>query len=292
MINSINQTSYNIPAFKDINSNARIKEASETKNSAQNEIYEKLHSSTTFVPKHYASGIVDKDEYALFSSIDKQKTMDNVYKLFSQLTKDLQDKKGFTQEEIINTLPFAFDYDKKTLNVAKTYTLEEYQEKLIKNKKNDENIESMITFYDYDLHSDELNLKQSENIFQRYGVDIGSQFYTNEDGTISKSGIFYAFYDRVANSVLEGETTIRGKLEGLDRNLSDDELKDLRKFLDENKLGNGGIFLWVDFGDSLEYEKLLSSNISIEEFKQKYLEFKEKVEAKQERWHKESQDAL
>lgn len=242
--------------------------------------YQKNSPSTRYISK-----AVDKNEYALFTSINQQKTLENAYTLFSQLLTNLTDKESYTADEVMSALPFAFDYDEKSLQITKTYSLQEYQNKIIKNTENDKNTKTMMTFYE--IYSDIQKLTQSD------------VFENADKNALSKNDIFNAFYSRNFSSVLmnvgsliEGETTIRGKLEGLDRNLSDEALKDLRSFLDKNKLGNGEIFLWVESGDEVEYQQLLNSNLSIDEFKEKYLKFKEKVEMKQKLWHKSSQDEL
>lgn len=278
MISVVKQTNYDIYGIQSVDTNKRV-----PKNQALSA--KQQDNKNTQSSSNYLSNAVDKKEYALFESINQQKTLENAYTLFSQLAKNLPSKDSYTRKEVMNVLPFAFDYDTKTFQITKTYTLQEYQDKVLKNQQNDKNIKTMMTFYQ--SYSDIQNLKQ-DDIFQ-----------SADKETFNKNDIFNAFYRRNFNSpllnsspLIEGETTIRGKLEGLDKNLSDDKLKDLRKFLDKNKLGNGDIFLWIDSGDELEYQQLLNSNLSIDEFKEKYLKFKEKVEDKQELWHKSSQDEL
>ncbi|WP_143116808.1 hypothetical protein [Campylobacter sp. MIT 97-5078] len=134
----------------------------------------------------------------------------------------------------------------------------------------------------------EYKLEKNEDIFSYYGMDIGSKLYTQEDGSISKMGVFHAFATRFSQFVSEGQTSIRAKLLGLDRSLSEESVNDLRQFLEQNKLGNGEIFIWISSSDERAYQKLLNSNLSTDEFKEKYLEFKSYVETKQAQWLNEN----
>ncbi|TKX28097.1 hypothetical protein CQA38_09035 [Campylobacter sp. MIT 12-5580] len=103
--------------------------------------------------------------------------------------------------------------------------------------------------------------------------------YKDEDGFFDKSALFHAYFKSNYNDFIVGETNIRGKLAGLDKNISEEKIRDLRNFLKENSD--------FDTNDSkllAQYQKkeleLMNSNLSIEEFKKQWLELNEEMKAK------------
>ncbi|MCR2060527.1 hypothetical protein [Campylobacter helveticus] len=77
-----------------------------------------------------------------------------------------------------------------------------------------------------------------------------------------------------------GETTILGKLWGYDKNISKKEVEDLKKFIEvDHKIGGfdfGGKGLFMLYES--EFNSLFNSTMSINEFKEKYLETKKRYE--------------
>ncbi|TQR34436.1 hypothetical protein DMB92_00265 [Campylobacter sp. MIT 99-7217] len=222
-----------------------------------------------------------------FTKIDEEKTLENVHKLFTQLTQNLEDKDSYTMDEILQNIPYAFEYDNKSLKITQSYSFEEYEKLVLKDPNKIKTI--AISFSDGFTFSDfPHKINPTKDIFKKLDLDIGSKFYTDSEGKISKSGIFAVLKHNFFSALTEGKTSIRGKLEGLDRNLSDEVLKELQDFLNANKLGSGingtHLFIFVDDSDMMAYEKLLNSDLSIEDFKKEYLYFKELVEEKQRKW--------
>ncbi|EAJ7402624.1 hypothetical protein A0048_08370, partial [Campylobacter upsaliensis] len=74
------------------------------------------------------------------------------------------------------------------------------------------------------------------------------------------------------NPLIEGETTILGKLNGYDKNMSQSQIEDLNEFIKQNPINYG---LTGDIGTDFTNILKLKSNISdINEFKKRWLEMK------------------
>nr|WP_241208915.1 hypothetical protein [Campylobacter coli] len=87
------------------------------------------------------------------------------------------------------------------------------------------------------------------------------------------------------NPLIEGETTIAGKLNGYDKNMSQSQIEDLNEFIKQNPI-NYGITgnIGTDFTNILK----LKSNISdIDEFKKQWLEMKAKSDEMGEKYKAE-----
>ena len=120
---------------------------------------------------------------------------------------------------------------------------------------------------------------------------MGSNKYQIHDNKISKGGALIAFF--INNlSTIKGQTTLLGKLAGLNSDTDNNEIKEFLSFVNKNPLkysyeqdgwGNpmgDSLSIWnyinraKNLGD--EYNKLINSNMSLEEFKTKYLDFKQR----------------
>lgn len=120
---------------------------------------------------------------------------------------------------------------------------------------------------------------------------MGSNKYQIHDNKISKGGALIAFF--INNlSTIKGQTTLLGKLAGLNSDTDNNEIKEFLSFMNKNPLkysyeqdgwGNpmgDSLSIWnyinraKNLGD--EYNKLINSNMSLEEFKTKYLDFKQR----------------
>ncbi|MFL46656.1 hypothetical protein ED002_02435 [Campylobacter coli] len=161
---------------------------------------------------------------------------------------------------------------------------------------------------------------QSDNAFiwklaDKNIADLGSNKYQIHDNKISKGGALIAFF--INNlSTIKGQTTLLGKLAGLNSDTDNNEIKEFLSFMNKNPLkysyeqdgwGNpmgDSLSIWnyinraknlgddkliktiENLGDDKliktienlgdEYNKLINSNMSLEEFKTKYLDFKQR----------------
>ncbi|EAK7781364.1 hypothetical protein E7M01_00740 [Campylobacter coli] len=149
---------------------------------------------------------------------------------------------------------------------------------------------------------------QSDNTFiwklaDKNIADLGSNKYQIHDNKISKGGALIAFF--INNlSTIKGQTTLLGKLAGLNSDTDNNKIKEFLSFMNKNPLkysyeqdgwGNpmgDSLSIWnyinraKNLGDDKliktienlgdEYNKLINSNMSLEEFKTKYLDFKQR----------------
>ncbi|WP_230099755.1 Cj0814 family flagellar-dependent secreted protein [Campylobacter jejuni] len=199
-----------------------------------------------------------------YSQIDIAKTIGNAYNSFSSFVKD----KGLG---------------------------ESFQEQDLKNLSQKDGVN-----YWQELQSDNAFIWKltDENI-----ADLGSNKYQIHDNKISKGGALIAFF--INNlSTIKGQTTLLGKLAGLNSDTDNNEIKEFLSFMNKNPLkysyeqdGRGNpmgdsLSIWnyinraKNLGDDKliktiknlgdEYNKLINSNMSLEEFKTKYLDFKQR----------------
>ncbi len=199
-----------------------------------------------------------------YSQIDIAKTIGNAYNSFSSFVKD----KGLG---------------------------ESFQEQDLKNLSQKDGVN-----YWQELQSDNAFIWKlaDKNI-----ADLGSNKYQIHDNKISKGGALIAFF--INNlSTIKGQTTLLGKLAGLNSDTDNNEIKEFLSFMNKNPLkysyeqdgwGNpmgDSLSIWnyinraKNLGDDKliktienlgdEYNKLINSNMSLEEFKTKYLDFKQR----------------
>ncbi|MDN2913370.1 hypothetical protein PAK13_10445, partial [Campylobacter jejuni] len=64
--------------------------------------------------------------------------------------------------------------------------------------------------------------------------------YSNNDKTITKSGIFMTFFTgfQAKNYFIEGQISILGKMQGFDKTMSQSEIDNLNKFISENSMNS------------------------------------------------------
>lgn len=162
-----------------------------------------------------------------FDTIDFTKTLENAYKVFSNLMQ-------FSKNE----LPLGFEMDKNSFEILKIY-----------NKAQD-------------LENNFLNENNSYK---------GSKVVINLKDLNSKDKSFMNFANVVFNQfgggyLIEGQSNISGKLMGFDKNMDKNQIQDLNDFIKNNSfIANGSMEKLMEALD------LFSSNLSIEEFKQKWL---------------------
>ncbi|MCR2121515.1 hypothetical protein CUPS3785_00320 [Campylobacter upsaliensis] len=162
-----------------------------------------------------------------FDTIDFTKTLENAYKVFSNLMQ-------FSKNE----LPLGFEMDKNSFEILKIYDKAQ------------------------DLENNFLNENNSYK---------GSKVVINLKDLNSKDKSFMNFANVVFNQfgggyLIEGQSNISGKLMGFDKNMDKNQIQDLNDFIKNNS------FIANDSMEKLmEALDLFSSNLSIEEFKQKWL---------------------
>ncbi|RAX57984.1 hypothetical protein CCZ01_04010, partial [Helicobacter monodelphidis] len=238
--------------------------------------------------------------FATHTGIDIAKTFGNAYKLFSQLVTDSPKYGENFSKEQINALPKAFEFDTKTFEVNQTF-----------------------------------NTTLDKLLSQGFQVDknhqIGQTFVNTPSDSLSKGDALLAFLEGsdsnlfkvpLTSSLMDGDTTILGKLLGYDNNLSEGEIRSFVSFMNVNAMqsvlggssGWGGILAdrimlnmqattarsWdmngklVQTAQTLaeEYESMINSDMSLEEFKEKYLAFKKRYDEFAEEFNAAYQDKL
>ncbi|EPH6325007.1 Cj0814 family flagellar-dependent secreted protein [Campylobacter jejuni] len=234
--------------------------------------------------KIYAKGAENLASYITnlnfksFTNIDIAKSLGNAYKVFSQLVDEPSG--NFTTEDL-SKIPLGFSYDKKSFQVTNIYqTQKEFDSTLSAN--NDLQIyqsskQLALSFPSWNENSPNDYTKKNSDIFAPSShIDIGASFYKNDNGTISKGGVLMAFFAGMSgqNPLMEGETTISGKLNGYDKNMSQNQVEDLNEFIKQNPIKYG---ITGDIGTDFTNILKLKNNISdIEEFKKQWLEMKAK----------------
>ncbi|ECK6873071.1 hypothetical protein F2N16_05600 [Campylobacter upsaliensis] len=232
--------------------------------------------------KIYAKGVENLANYIInfdfksFASIDIVKSIGNAYKVFSQLIDEANE--NFTIEDL-SKIPLGFSYDKKSFQAINIFqTQKEFESALSAN--NDLQIyqnpkQLALSFPSWNEKAPNDYIKKNDDIFAPSShIDIGQLIYKNDNGSISKGGVLMAFFAGMSgqNPLIEGETTILGKLNGYDKNMSQSQIEDLNEFIKQNPINYG---LTGDIGTDFTNILKLKSNISdINEFKKRWLEMK------------------
>ncbi|MBK1999860.1 hypothetical protein JG678_00160 [Campylobacter sp. 2018MI35] len=224
--------------------------------------------------KIYAKGIESfvnsfLKKQPFYSQIDIAKTIGNAYNSFSFLVNDRELGQNFKEQDL-------------------------------KNLSNNDGINYWKKFQD--------NTATFWELADIKLADLGSDKYQIKDGEISKGGALIAFFAN--HPIVEGTTTLLGKMAGLDKNISNSEIKDFISFMNSNHLTysvrmkssnqqndwdnpiGDSLSIWdymnraKNLGDDKliktieklgkEYNELINSNMSLNEFKTKYLDFKER----------------
>ncbi|EOH9348241.1 Cj0814 family flagellar-dependent secreted protein [Campylobacter coli] len=243
----------------------------------------------------------DRYFYATHTSIDIAKTIGNAYKVLSQIMPTTSNA-SLSEEELTN-IPYAFVLD-KNLNVTKTFTKDEYEKiDLTQDRIN-------LTFNTFsNVGFDKISI---DNIFSHSNGDVrlNKNAYINKDGSVDKGGILMALLNSqlygATSLLLEGDTRLFGKIT-TDKNISNDEREAFQNFMNTNKIQSAFLSSsnpneWNPFEERLsmklfirrsdnigntelsrlamdldkEYQEMINSNMSLEEFKTKYLDFKQR----------------
>ena len=261
----------------------------------------KIHSSTMQSLVKSQTTTQNFFYFANFQSVDIAKTIGNAYKIVSQLLEkspELAHKESFSKEDLEDYFPRNYITDSSG-SVLRTYTSSEAKEVLdlggFKVGANEKLNLSFTTLrytkgivsddefaFDGDiLHSNMFGGKEG-----LYSFDTTSDKYTNADSSITKGGLLVGFLSHntfaynAPSPLIAGQTSIQGKINALDKDTSQDEIKSLSSFMQSN-------ILVLDSQNYGEFNQLMSSNLSIGEFKQAYLKLKQSTENR----HKNEQNA-
>ncbi|EJJ3179605.1 hypothetical protein NI007_001566 [Campylobacter coli] len=243
----------------------------------------------------------DRYFYATHTSIDIAKTIGNAYKVLSQIMPTTSNA-SLSEEELTN-IPYAFVLD-KNLNVTKTFTKDEYEKiDLTQDRIN-------LTFNTFSNTG--FNKISIDNIFSHSNGDVrlNKNAYINKDGSVDKGGVLMALLNSqlygATSLLLEGDTRLFGKIT-TDKNISNDEREAFQNFMNANKIQSAFSYSsnpdkWNPFEERLsmklfirrsnnigndklsrlamdldkEYQEMINSNMGLEEFKTKYLDFKQR----------------
>ena len=261
----------------------------------------KIHSSTMQSLVKSQTTTQNFFYFANFQSVDIAKTIGNAYKIVSQLLEkspELAHKESFSKEDLEDYFPRNYITDSSG-SVLRTYTSSEAKEMVdlggFKVGANEKLNLSFTTLrytkgivsddefaFDGDiLHSNMFGGKEG-----LYSFDTTSDKYTNADSSITKGGLLVGFLSHntfaynAPSPLIAGQTSIQGKINALDKDTSQDEIKSLSSFMQSN-------ILVLDSQNYGEFNQLMSSNLSIGEFKQAYLKLKQSTENR----HKNEQNA-
>lgn len=194
----------------------------------------KIHSDT--IKSLVAVNTNSKNPFRYFNQIDIPKTIHNAYKILSQVAGDILNHKDSFSSDDIAKIPQAYKFNKKTLQVEKTYNnLHKYisDSYSFNPRRNDEKNKGLTTtFYNSSVlnyYTNGNTLKPSTDIFTNHNngkesLKSGIYFnttkdkYTNKDGTITKGGLLVGILNQNSHTH-EGKATYMGILSGLDKNV-------------------------------------------------------------------------
>ena len=213
----------------------------------------KIHSSTleSLVRIETQSDYMQRT----FDSIDILKTVNNAYKILSQVVGEdtLNSKDSFSLDEIRN-FPQGFSYNRQSMQVTKIhnsiYDFDAAASSFNYKESNKQMISTLFFNPSFDGGDGMQPLKPTTDIFNNNNggkesvgsgvfIDPHGERYTNKDGSITKGGLIAA----VINSnldVREGETTAQGKREGYDKSVDSKEFNrafELFELMGEMKFG-------------------------------------------------------
>ncbi|EAJ5193632.1 hypothetical protein RLQ69_000855 [Campylobacter jejuni] len=198
----------------------------------------KIHSNTmqSFL-KTEANGT-----FQSYKNIDIAKTLGNAYKIVSQLLEkspELSSKQSFSKEDLANYFPQNYRIDKQSGEVKQLYSYDEIkqisQSGGFKNISSNESI--VPSFFTMDNEQGSTPKPFDTNILSKGYFKIDAKQYTDENGKLTKAGLLVGFLSKNVHTgitpkpLISGETTIWGKIQGLDEILSQSEVNSLDKAL-------------------------------------------------------------
>ena len=213
----------------------------------------KIHSSTleSLVRIETQSDYMQR----AFDSIDILKTVNNAYKVLSQVVGEdtLNSKDSFSLDEIRN-FPQGFSYNRQSMQVTKIHnSIHEFGSAAADFNGKESNKQMISTLFfnpSFDGGDGRQPLKPTTDIFNNNNggkesvgsgvfMDPHGEKYTNKDGSITKGGLIAAVINNNLD-VREGETTARGKREGYDKSIDSKEFNrafELFELMGEMKFG-------------------------------------------------------
>ena len=217
----------------------------------------KIHSSTleSLVRIETQSDYMQRT----FDSIDILKTVNNAYKILSQVVGEdtLNSKDSFSLDEIRN-FPQGFSYNRQSMQVTKIHnSIHEFGSAAADFNGKESNKQMISTLFfnpSFDGGDGRQPLKPTTDIFNNNNggkesvgsgvfMDPHGEKYTNKDGSITKGGLIAAVINNNLD-VREGETTAQGKREGYDKSIDSKEFNrafELFELMGEMKFGPGFI---------------------------------------------------
>ena len=217
----------------------------------------KIHSSTleSLVRIETQSDYMQRT----FDSIDILKTVNNAYKILSQVVGEdtLNSKDSFSLDEIRN-FPQGFSYNRQSMQVTKIHnSIHEFGSAAADFNGKESNKQMISTLFfnpSFKGGDGRQPLKPTTDIFNNNNggkesvgsgvfMDPHGEKYTNKDGSITKGGLIAAVINNNLD-VREGETTAQGKREGYDKSVDSKEFNrafELFDLMGEMKFGPGFI---------------------------------------------------
>ena len=217
----------------------------------------KIHSSTL----ESLVRIETQPDYMqrVFDSIDILKTVNNAYKVLSQVVGEdtLNSKDSFSLDEIRN-FPQGFEYNRQSMQVTKIHnSIHEFGSAAADFNGKESNKQMISTLFfnpSFNGGDGRQPLKPTTDIFNNNNggkentvigvfMDPHGEKYTNKDGSITKGGLIAAVINNNLD-VREGETTAQGKREGYDKSIDSKEFNrafELFDLMGEMKFGPGFI---------------------------------------------------
>ena len=213
----------------------------------------KIHSSTleSLVRIETQSDYMQR----AFDSIDILKTVNNAYKVLSQVVGEdtLNSKDSFSLDEIRN-FPQGFEYNRQSMQVTKIHnSIHEFGSAAADFNGKESNKQMISTLFfnpSFNGGDGRQPLKPTTDIFNNNNggkentvigifMDPHGEKYTNKDGSTTKGGLIAAVINNNLD-VREGETTARGKREGYDKSVDSKEFNrafELFDLMGEMKFG-------------------------------------------------------
>ena len=190
-----------------------------------------------------------------FDSIDILKTVNNAYKILSQVVGEdtLNSKDSFSLDEIRN-FPQGFSYNRQSMQVTKiNNSIHEFGSAAADFNGKESNKQMISTLFfnpSFKGGDGRQPLKPTTDIFNNNNggkesvgsgvfMDPHGEKYTNKDGSITKGGLIAAVINNNLD-VREGETTAQGKREGFDKSVDSKEFSrafELFELMGEMKFG-------------------------------------------------------
>ncbi|WP_148786160.1 Cj0814 family flagellar-dependent secreted protein [Campylobacter concisus] len=217
----------------------------------------KIHSSTleSLVRIETQSDYMQRT----FDSIDILKTVNNAYKILSQVVGEdtLNSKDSFSLDEIRN-FPQGFSYNRQSMQVTKIHnSIHEFGSAAADFNGKESNKQMISTLFfnpSFKGGDGRQPLKPTTDIFNNNNggkentiigifMDPHGEKYNNKDGSITKGGLIAAVINNNLD-VREGETTAKGKREGYDKSVDSKEFNrafELFDLMGEMKFGPGFI---------------------------------------------------